>query len=87
MNDSRSWKDLYTAAMLELDRASLASRIEAAEASIRQAMGEVSGQGDAVEEKRAMAEAMRSLQTLRRLELTSTPVSSQSVGQDIGVTS
>ena len=43
MAGSTSWQELYTAAMLELDRAALQSRIEAAQAAIQQAMEELAG--------------------------------------------
>ncbi|MFZ0309421.1 MAG: hypothetical protein WAL89_14715 [Candidatus Sulfotelmatobacter sp.] len=43
MTGSTSWQELYTAAMLELDRAALQSRIEAAQAAIQQAMEELAG--------------------------------------------
>jgi hypothetical protein len=35
------WKELYTAAMLELDPATLRSRIEAAQIAVRNAMQEL----------------------------------------------
>jgi hypothetical protein len=74
------WKDLYTAAMLELDRANLPGRIEAAQAAIRQAMEErtsTDGLG-AAEDRQAMTDALRNLQTLQRVEFrTSAPATSQ----------
>lgn len=67
-----SWRDLYAAAMLELDRTQLPSRIEAAEAAIKRAMDElmIDGKLGAVEETQGMADALRALQTLHRVELT-----------------
>jgi hypothetical protein len=74
------WKKLYTAAMLELDRASLRNRIDAAQAAIRDAMRELANDrsAGALEEMRAMSDALHNLQTLQRLELkTSAPSSDQ----------
>jgi phage terminase small subunit len=66
-----SWYDLYATAMLELDRAALPGKIEAAQASIRRAMG-----GAAIDrsfgtppETQAMSDALRNLQALQRVEL------------------
>jgi len=75
------WKKLYTAAMLELDRASLRSRIDAAQAAIRDAMRELANDrsANALEEMRAMSDALHNLQTLQSLELkTSAPAQDQS---------
>ena len=44
MADDASWQELYAAAMLELDRVHLQSRIDAAEIAIRQAMQELTDQ-------------------------------------------
>jgi hypothetical protein len=71
-----SWQELYKAAMLELDRASLQGRIEAAQAAIRQAMEELTSNHElgAVEETQGMSDALHNLQTLQRVEFrTSTP--------------
>jgi len=64
------WRELYAAAMLELDRAQLQSRIEAAQVAIRQAMTELhqSGTGSR-EELQALADSLHNLQTLQRVEL------------------
>jgi hypothetical protein len=75
-----SWKDLYAAAMLELDRANLPNRIESARAAIRQALDELASDRDlgAVEEAQALADALRNLQALQRVECTPlTPPSGQ----------
>lgn len=74
------WQDLYTAAMLELDRTNLQGRIEAAQAAIRQAMGEPirNPRLGGVEDTQAMADALRNLQTLQRVEFrTSEPARAQ----------
>jgi hypothetical protein len=67
---NRLWQDLYTVAMLEVDRANLQGRIEAAQAAIRQAMEEPTRnpQLGAVEDTQAMADALRNLRTLQRVE-------------------
>jgi hypothetical protein len=75
-----SWKDLYAAAMLELDRANLPNRIESAQAAIRQALAELGSDGGlgTVEEAQVMADALRNLQTLQRVECSPvTPPTSQ----------
>jgi hypothetical protein len=75
-----SWKDLYAAAMLELDRANLPNRIESARAAIRQALDELASDRDfgAIEEAQALADALRNLQALQRVECTPlTPPSGQ----------
>lgn len=75
------WQELYTSAMLELDRACLHGKILAAQEAIQNAMKE-SGNGGAAgatEERQAMADALRNLQTLQQLELRlSTPASGPS---------
>jgi hypothetical protein len=70
MTTLASWRDLYAAAMLELDHGRLQGRIKAAQAAIRQAM-----QGSpnnrtraAVEEVQDMAAALGNLQSLQRVE-------------------
>lgn len=80
MDNDVLWKKLYTAAMLELDRASLRNRIDAAQAAIRDALRELANDrsAGALEEMRAMSDALHNLQTLQRLELkTSAPSSDQ----------
>lgn len=74
------WQDLYTAAILELDRDLLPGRMEAAQAAIQQARQELISNHRlaAAEEAQAMAEALHTLQLLQRLELrTSMPATSQ----------
>jgi hypothetical protein len=67
---NRAWQDLYAAAMLELDLASLPGRIEVAQAAIRQAMeGLGSDREAAAEEMQEMSAALGNLQTLRRVAL------------------
>jgi hypothetical protein len=74
------WHDLYTAAMLELDHANLHDRIEAARTGIQRARKELTRNPmpGAAEEMHCMADALRNLDTLQRLELrASTPTCSQ----------
>jgi hypothetical protein len=67
---NRSWHELYAAAMLELDLASLQGRIEVAQAAIRQAMKELgSARECATEELREMSAALGNLQALQRVAL------------------
>ena len=76
------WHDLYAAAMLELDRDNLHDRIEAARAGIQRARKDLSRNPTpgAAEEIHSMADALRNLDTLQRLELrVSPPTCSQSV--------
>jgi hypothetical protein len=80
MTNSTSWQELYTAAMLELGRAALPRRIEAAQAAIQQAMEELAGtrKVGTEEEIHAMADAPRNLRALQRVEFrTSTPATGQ----------
>jgi hypothetical protein len=74
------WKKLYTEAMLELDHASLRNRIDAAQAAIRDEMRNLANDrsANALEDMRAMSDALHNLQTLQRLELkTSAPAPDQ----------
>lgn len=80
MTNSVSWHELYGAAMLELDRAALPGRIDAAQAAIHRAVEEQAGNHmlGTEEEVQAMADAQRNLRTLRQVELrASTPATSQ----------
>jgi hypothetical protein len=86
MTNSTSWQELYTGAMLELDRAALPRRIEAAQAAIQQAM-ELAGNHKVgtEEEMHAMADALRNLRALQRVEFrTSAPATSQGQPQAEG---
>jgi hypothetical protein len=77
-----SWHDLYAAAMLELNRDNLHDRIEAARAGIQRARKDLTRNPTpgAAEEMHSMADALRNLDTLQRLELrASTPTCSQGV--------
>jgi len=74
------WKELYTAAMLELDPATLRSRIEAAQIAIRNAKRELANDRSvsALEEMQAMTDALHGLETLQRIEFkTSVPATIQ----------
>jgi len=63
-----SWQELYRDAMLEVDPFSLRRKIDAARAVLGQAMEEPNTNRK-LEDKQAMIEALRNLQTLERLEL------------------
>jgi hypothetical protein len=74
---STSWKDLYRAAMLELDRALLPTRIEVARAAMRRHAEAIrvnlnsdrlSTDGSAIE-LRAIEDGLRALESLQRVEL------------------
>jgi hypothetical protein len=76
------WYDLYAAAMLELDRDNLHDRIEAARAGIQRARKDLTRNPPpgAAEEMHSMADALRNLDTLQRVELrASTPTFIRSV--------
>jgi len=80
MTNSILWQELYTAAMLELDRAALPGRIEVAQAAVLQAMHELTDNHafEAGEEKQAMTDALRNLRTLQQVEFrSSAPTASQ----------
>jgi hypothetical protein len=63
------WRDLYADAMIELDRTNLGAKIEAAQEAIQQAIRSNEQSHDVpLEETQAMADAMRNLQMLQRLE-------------------
>jgi hypothetical protein len=82
------WKKFYAAAMLELDRACLRSRIEAAQAAIRDAMRALANDrsAGALEEMRAMSDALRNLQTLQSFEFkTSVPSANQGEAPSGGI--
>jgi hypothetical protein len=69
-NNNDSWRDLYTAAMLELDHGLLQSRIDAAQVAIRRSMEELMGSCavGAAEERQALSDALGNLQSLQRVE-------------------
>jgi signal transduction histidine kinase len=69
MTNDSSWQDLYRDAMLELDEATLYSKIETARAAIRQAMEALVSEEGNAEDKQVMTEALRNLQVLQRLEM------------------
>jgi len=82
------WKELYTAAMLELDPATLRSRIEAAQTAIRNAKRELANDRSvsALEEMQAMTDALHGLETLQRIEFkTSVPATIRGQAQGGGI--
>lgn len=72
MSDVRheNWKTLYYAALLELDRERLPSRIRLAEETIQRRLGFLGGSSDHHAERRAIEDAMQNLRVLRQTELT-----------------
>jgi hypothetical protein len=70
MTTNSLWQDFYAAAMLELDRAALPGKIEAAQAAIQEAMEETkrSSEGRSAAETQSMSDALRNLRTLQRVE-------------------
>jgi|HubBroStandDraft_4_1064222.scaffolds.fasta_scaffold13645_3 hypothetical protein len=74
------WKELYQAAMLELDLGKLPGRIEAAQAAIREAVEDLAGDhsGRVREEMQALLDAQSNLRILQRAEFqTSVPVANR----------
>ena len=66
MPDLRSWKNLYTAALFEIDRAKLPERIAEAEAALIVRARELfHAPGDHIEEQEAVDDAMYALRALR----------------------
>ena len=70
MNDPNPrWRDLYEAALLELDRDKLLRSIELAEQAIRERANVSEGSSQDPDEPRAMEDALRALNLLRRSAL------------------
>jgi hypothetical protein len=65
------WRDLYAAAMLELDHAKLGKRIQEAQAAIQAAIEEqlAARANHSAEELQALNDATYNLLTLQRIEL------------------
>jgi hypothetical protein len=65
----RDWKDLYTAAIFEDDKAKILRRIAEAETAVAARAGELIGEdGNQVREQKAMENAIYFLRLLRRIE-------------------
>lgn len=74
MTENVSWRDLYGAAMLELDPAVLRQRIGAARAAIQRRTEELTGSihdCSAREERQQIADALENMRTLERVEFKS----------------
>jgi hypothetical protein len=83
---NRSWHELYAAAMLELDLATLQGRIEIAQAAIQRAMkGLGSARECATEELREMSAALGNLQALQRVTLGGSKGTGPEPASDLGV--
>jgi hypothetical protein len=67
MGTGNNWHEVYLAAVLETDWAKMQDRIEAAESAIRERQYEFSvNHGGAPEERQAIADALKSLDALRK---------------------
>jgi hypothetical protein len=64
------WWELYTAAMVEVDTVELRRKIDRANAAIHERLNDLANRrdGEAVDERRQIVEALQGLQTLQRLE-------------------
>jgi hypothetical protein len=60
------WAEMYQRAMLETDRSKLPGRIEAAQTAINRRIQEINAGHDSVDERRAIRDALASLNVLRR---------------------
>ena len=70
MNDPNPrWRDLYEAALLELDRDKLLRSIELAEQAIREHTNAIEATSHDPDEPQAMEDALRALSLLRRSAL------------------
>jgi hypothetical protein len=65
------WRDMYAAAMLELDRSRIGKRIQEAQAVVQAALDKETASRGAgfAEELQALRDAMHNLRTLQRVEL------------------
>lgn len=74
MMENVPWRDLYAAAMLELDPDILRQRIGAARAAMQRRTGELTGSnrsGSSTEERQQIADALENMRTLERVEFKS----------------
>jgi predicted Fe-Mo cluster-binding NifX family protein len=62
----QDWVELYRGALMELDRAKLPQKIEAANAAIQQRINELLTSKDGHQEYSALEDALRNLRSLRR---------------------
>jgi hypothetical protein len=64
------WRELYKAAILELDAVALHKRIEAAHAAIQQRLSELQGNydGNSGEEQPEMVDALNNLRAVQKIE-------------------
>jgi hypothetical protein len=74
------WRELYAAAMLELDHSRLAKRIQEAQAVVQAAIDQETASRGAgfAEELQALTDAMHNLRTLHRVELNGVELSAAS---------
>jgi hypothetical protein len=64
-----TWQNEYQAALVELDRAKLSQRVEAAEAAIFKRLQQLSRSSDDFAERQVIQDALHSLRVLKRDEL------------------
>ena len=60
------WAEIYQRGMPETDRSKLRGRIEAAQTAINRRIQEINAGHDSVDERRAIRDALASLDVLRR---------------------
>ena len=64
-----TWQHEYQAALIEVDRAKLSQRVEAAEAAIFKRLQQLSRSSDDFAERQVIQDALHSLRALKRDEL------------------
>ena len=65
-NENKDWNQLYQEALLELDGAKLAERIDLAVNAIEARLRELTGLVDDSRQRNILMDALRTLETLRR---------------------
>ncbi len=65
-DSQQDWVELYRGALMELDRAQLPQKIEAATAAMQQRINELLMSRDGHQEYSALEDALRNLRSLRR---------------------
>jgi hypothetical protein len=83
-----SWRELYKAAMLEIDLSKMQLRIDAAVAAVHVRMEEVAiSEGDSRAEVQEMSDALQNLRSLRKMNdrISSPPVAPKSNSPQEGV--
>ena len=65
-NENKDWNQLYQEALLELDGAKLAERIDLAANAVEARLRELAGLVDDSRQRNILMDALRTLETLRR---------------------